>query len=982
MDATTRSTSIPRATYRLQLHRDFTFRDARAVVPHLASLGISHLYTSPIVKARPGSMHGYDVIDHNVLNPELGTREDLEALSRTLREHAMQLIVDIVPNHVGIMGDGNAWWLDVLENGPAAEAAPYFDIDWCPNRTTMHNRVLVPVLGDAYGNVLERGELVLQFDAGTAQFSVSYFQHRFPIDPREYPRIFARHQALLETLLPDDEETRADFASLLDAFGRLPKRTETTAEARLERYRDKEVYRRRLLRLCERQPEVSRYIEAVLTALNGTVGEPKSFDALAELIDAQAYRLASWRVAMDEINYRRFFDVNDLAAVRMNEPKVFDATHRLLFELIEQGIVAGVRIDHPDGLYDPQTYFDWLQARFRTNDSPTDKPLYLLVEKILAAHERLPASWAVHGTTGYDFAGLIASWLVNTEASVSMTRVYRAFTRVRNSFAEIAYRSKKLVMHASLAAEVAVLATQLDRIAQFDRRTADFTRTALRDALTEVIACFPVYRTYVSARGVSEEDRRTVRWAVGLARKRSRAADSTVFDFLEAVLQGELPSESEEQRLAVLEFAMKFQQVSSPVMAKGIEDTACYVYNRLLCLNEVGADPARFGVSPSALHQANLDRLRSFPHAMLATSTHDTKRSEDVRARIAVLSELPEDWQLHLARWSRVNRSRRVLVGDGFAPSRNDEYLIYQTLLGTFESQGEGTEVTPEYLQRVQDYAIKAARESKRETSWLNPNSEYENGLREFIARLLDRSEHNAFLRDFTKLEARIAYFGWLNSLTQTVLKLTSPGVPDIYQGTELPSLTLVDPDNRRPVDFAHAASLLKGLVERAERLTERSALARELSGSWRSGAAKLYVIWAVLAWRKRDPELWAAGDYEVWQGSGELALHVCAFSRTYAGRRLLVVVPRWCARLCAGEPRLPLGDAVWRDTRIEHASAPVEELTDLLTGRVLRSNGNGFAVSELLQEFPVAVLVGAAQSSDSAITAPQSTSSSRNIER
>lgn len=934
--------TIPRATYRLQFNHCFTFHDAARIVPYLARLGISHIYASPLLKARPGSMHGYDVVDHSQLNPELGSREDFDRFVQVLHEHGLRLIVDIVPNHLGVMGDDNEWWLDVLENGPAARYAFHFDIDWRPNRGSMRDRILVPVLGDSYGEVLERGELQLQFDADNGSFSVRYHDHRMPIDPREYPRIFS--QPIAEELLPGDDAHRADFESLLNSFGNLPPRDDTSADAVAVRYRDKEAHKRRLARLIERSPEVLRHIAESVTRINGTPGQPDSFDALDALLEAQAYRLSYWRVAVDEINYRRFFDVNDLAALRMNERSVFDATHQLIFELIDAGSIDGLRIDHSDGLFDPEEYFQWLQERF--GGGPEQRPLYVVTEKILAAHERLPESWLVHGTTGYDYAALQTAWLVDGDEESSMTRRYRTFTENEKSFESLAYESKHLVMRSSLAAEVEVLATQLDRIAHMDRHTADFTLAALREAIREVIACFPVYRTYISARGIGDEDRRIIHWALGLARRRSTGIEVSVFDFLRNVLLGTADGKGLAHRQAMLEFAMKFQQVTAPVTAKGIEDTAFYRYGRLICLNEVGGDPSRFGVSSNALHQANLERAKSWPHSMLATSTHDTKRSEDIRARIAVLSELPELWRQHLSRWSQLNRNKRRQVDDAPAPSREDEYLLYQTLAGLWSPALE----TGELIERLQAYMVKAGREAKRSTSWINPNTDYETAVSEFIVQLLSKPERNAFLRDFSSLATTVAFFGRINSLVTTVLKITVPGVPDFYQGTELPTFTLVDPDNRAPVNFDAAAVQLE-TVTNATDLTE---LLNEDDGV----RAKLYVTARLLALRAADPQLFALGGYQPLQAEGEKKDHVFAFARAHENLSCVVIVPRWSAKLMDGISRLPVGD-VWADTRVLLAEEGNEEMHDVLTSRSLRGEGDERAlrISDVFSTAPISVL-------------------------
>jgi len=942
---------IPRATYRLQFNHKFTFNDATRIVPYLARLGISHVYASPILKARPGSMHGYDVVDHSQLNPELGSREDFDGFIGVLHRHGLGLIVDIVPNHLGVMGDDNEWWLDVLENGPAARCAFHFDIDWRPNRDSMRDRILVPVLGDSYGVVLERGELQLEFDAAAGSFSIRYHNHRLPIDPREYPRIFSR--PIDVDVLPMEDAHRGDFESLLNSFSNLPPRNDTSTEAVAIRYRDKEAHKRRLARLIERSPEILRHITSSVALINGAPGQSESFDALDALLEAQAYRLSYWRVAVDEINYRRFFDVNDLAALRMNEPSVFAATHKFIFELIEAGSIDGLRIDHSDGLYDPEEYFLRLQQRF--GGGPQDRPLYVVTEKILAAHERLPESWQVHGTTGYDYAALATTWLVCGDEEARMTRRYRQFTENEATFEALAYESKRLVMRSSLAAEVEVLATQLDRIAHLDRHTADFTRAALREAIREVIACFPVYRTYISPRGVGDEDRRIIHWATGVARRRSAGAEVSVFDFLRDVLLGDVAEGwPQSHRQAMLEFAMKFQQVTAPVTAKGVEDTAFYRFNRLVCLNEVGGDPSRFAVSSTALHQANLERARLWPHSMLATSTHDTKRSEDVRARIAVLSELPDLWKQRLSRWSQLNRSKRRQVDDGAAPDREDEYLLYQTLVGIWSPELDSGSL----LERLQAYMLKAGREAKRSTSWINPNPAYEAAVGEFIAQLLGNADRNAFLHDFSSLATIVAFFGRINSLVLTTLKITSPGVPDFYQGAELPAFTLVDPDNRAAVDFAAAAAQLESLSHFEGQV---ASLLDDATGT----RSKLYVTSKLLQLRAADPQLFASGAYQPLQVEGERKDHVFAFARSCEGRSCVVVVPRWTAKLMAGGTTFPVGAEVWGDTRVILGPVGGDALHQVLTtgassqsSRVeAEGEDRSLRVAEVLAKFPVAVL-------------------------
>jgi (1->4)-alpha-D-glucan 1-alpha-D-glucosylmutase len=665
---------IPRATYRLQLNRDFNLRQAAQLLPYLDELGVSHCYLSPLLKARPGSRHGYDITDHSSLNPEIAGAEDFERFVAELKRRGMGQIMDMVPNHMGIMGADNSWWLDVLENGPASRFAGYFDIDWYAIPGEAPGRVLLPVLGDHYGAVLENGELRLVFDAEEGAFSVFYFEHRFPVDPREYPRILAHGLERLQARLGAEDALLPEFQSLVTALGHLPPREQVDAEAVAERARDKEVHKHHLASLYVGSADLAQFVDENVAEFNGAAPGGANFDLMHELLQAQAYRLAFWRVAADEINYRRFFDINDLAALRMDNPDVFEATHRLVRELLARGYVNGLRIDHPDGLYAPKEYFDRLQA-MAASLSPaaaqeSDRPLYLVVEKILAAHEHLPEDWAVHGTTGYDFCAACNGLFVDAGAEERFTRIYHGFIRARPDLGEMLRANKHLIMEAALAGELQVLATQLTRLAKGDRRTCDFSFNSLRDALAEIVASFPVYRTYVADCEASPDDARYVEWAVGVAKKRSKAADPSIFDFVREVLlvrQGQ--GRSEDYRQAACAFAMKFQQFSSPVMAKAVEDTSFYQYNRLLALNEVGAEPHRFGVSLAAFHHENLMRSRRWPHAMLASSTHDTKRSEDVRARLSALSEMPEDWHRALSRWSKLNRSKAASWTAGARPA-------------------------------------------------------------------------------------------------------------------------------------------------------------------------------------------------------------------------------------------------------------------------------------------------------------------------
>ena len=962
--------NIPRATYRLQLHRDFGFADATALVPYLAGLGISHIYLSPWLKARPGSTHGYDIVDHGRLNPELGSDDDFAALAASLAAHGMGQMADIVPNHMGVMGSDNAWWLDVLENGRASQYAGYFDIDWTPPLAALSGKVLVPVLADNYGEVLLRGELQLGFDSETGEFSIRYFQHRFPLDPRSYAPIL--RDAASPDALPGGK-TAYRMVDLARAFAALPARDDATARRIARRWRDKERLKRELAVLVAGAPEIGKRIGEAVATLNGRPGDAASFDALHALLEGQAFRLTSWRVAADDINYRRFFDINELAALRAEDPQVFADSHRLVLRLVAERKIDALRIDHPDGLYDPKAYFERLQSAVRSallssgaKRAQRGRPapataLYTAVEKILAEHETLPADWPVQGTTGYRFANLVGGLWVDGAAKSRFDRVYAAFIGGWVDFDQILREAKLLIMAGALASDLNLLAHALTRIAEADRNTRDLTFNVLRRTVMLYTAALPVYRTYIDERGPGAADLRYIDWAIGIARQWRPAPDRIAFDFLRRVLTGEDPAAPGPLRDDIDRFARRLQQFTAPVMAKAMEDTSFYVYNRLVALNEVGGDPRRFGVSVAAFHAAAHERQRDWPGEMLATSTHDNKRSEDVRARIAVLSEMPAAWRLALRRWARLNQRHETRLYDFPAPDRNDQYLLYQTLLGIWPlAQPEADELDA-LRQRVQAYMRKAIREAKVHSSWASPDEAYETALASFIDGLLGRLEPNPFLHEFHALHSVVARCGLYNSLAQTVLKLTSPGVPDIYQGNELWDFSLVDPDNRRAVDYARRSTLLEALQRSLGSDGPDAAHGREMFESIDDGRLKLYVIWRALALRARRPGLFEHGRYVALPVAGAHAAHICAFARVHDGGSALTVVPRLLLNVTARTTRLPLG-AVWADTRIVLPSPMTYR--DVLTGAIRESTpaskGARLAVATLFDTLPVALLESA----------------------
>ena len=805
----------PRATYRIQFHKDFTFEDAARIVPYLAKLGISHVYASPYLAARPGSMHGYDIVDHNRLNPELGGEEGFAKLVEALDAHGMSQILDFVPNHMGI-GEDNAWWMRVLEWGSFAPESNYFDIDWSPRYEGGPSKLLLPALGNHYGEVLAAGELKVEFDAAEGGFFVRYFEHRYPLCPTSYPDIW-----------PDAEAA-------------------TTPEQGD--------------RIKAGMPKHQAQLDAIQAAIEAFNGDPEKMHVLLE---KQHYRLAFWRVASSEINYRRFFDVNELAGLRMEDPRLFTIAHKLVLSLIHQGKIQGLRIDHIDGLADPAAYCRRLK-------SAAGEGLYLTVEKILSFHERLPAEWAVEGTSGYDALVQINSLFVDAISEKYFDRIYRRFTGDSASFAETMLEGKYLILETIMASELNLLVLALRRIADKSPFSRDFTMDGLKEALKDIIACYPVYRAYANQQNVSQADRQGLDWAVNRAKKRSALPDRSVYDFIRRTLALQLDAPD----LDTVDFVRRFQQLSGPVMAKGLEDTSFYRYLRLISLNEVGGDPGKFGLSAENFHQIQIQRQAQWPHSMIATATHDTKRGEDARARLNALSEIPRDWLRMLTRWTRMNASRRTENDDGTPiPSGREEYFIYQTLLGSWPVEMlEGTteQGMQDYLARLEAYFTKALREAKLNTKWTNPDEAYETHIYNFLRGILDVSAPNPFLQDFLPFAAQLAERGMRHSLVQTAIKLTIPGVPDVYQGTERWDLSLVDPDNRRPVDYEtrmHAADSTDTLPD--------------LLPHWKNGEIKQRLIALLLQDRAQHPQLYASGTYEPLRCTGNNASALLGYQRS-----------------------------------------------------------------------------------------------------
>jgi len=986
---------IPHATYRLQFHPGFTFADAERIVPYLHALGVGDAYASPLFTAREGSTHGYDVCDYGAINPALGGEPGFERLSAALRARDMGLILDMVPNHMGI-GNGNPYWMDVLENGPASPYAAFFDIDWDPVKPELAGKVLLPILGDQYGVVLERGELQLRLEEG--RLTLHYYDTWLPIAPRTISRVLEAALEQVAEQLPADDADRQELESIITALGYLPARTETDPERLVERNREKEVLRRRIGALLAASAPAREAMEAAVERFNGAPGDPRSFDDLDALIEAQPYRLAFWRVAAEEINYRRFFDINDLAAVRVERPEVFAAAHDLVFRLVRAGAVSGLRIDHPDGMWDPPAYFRQLQERYLVDRADEEAeaapdelaavarawaeehaahtargeaawPLYVVAEKILSEREPLPADWAVDGTTGYDFLNQVNGIFVNSANAAALDAVYRRFIAPDDpasapAFDELVREAKGQIMENSLASEITSLCHQLERINEKNRRVRDFTLRGLTAAVTAVIAELGIYRTYITdPERVSERDVRYVTEAVHAARRRHPAIPRSLFTFIrDTMLLRNIEEFREEDRQDVVNVVMRLQQMTGPVMAKSMEDTAFYRYHRLIALNEVGGHPEQFGLPLDDFHRLNAERRQFWPHSMLTLSTHDTKRSEDVRARLNLLSELPEEWAAAVGRWAEWNAPHKQ-QNDGAAwPDANAEYLLYQTLVGAWPLElatddplgAPGAAKTlEEFRSRIVAYMQKASKEAKVYTSWINPNEEYDAALQGFVEALLVDTPDSPFLRNLAQFVRRIADLGLVNGLSQKLVELTAPGVPDVYQGTEMWDFSLVDPDNRRPVDYGLRERLLAELDGREA----SDALADELAADLHDGRIKLALVSRALRLRRERPAIFAEGDYQPLAASGARAEHVCAYARAAGDEAVVVVVPRLVGALAGAGSSLPRGAAAWGDTVLALPQALAgRRLRDVLSGETFA--GGELRLADLLARLPFALLV------------------------
>lgn len=905
------------ATYRLQFTKHFRFADAESLVPYLHSLGVSHIYASPIFEALPGSLSGYDTCDFSLINPEFGGEPAFDSLVCALHRHGMGMIVDFVPNHMSAHPQWNQWWRNVLANGPSSSVSEYFDIDWYPANSSLHGKVLLAILGKQYGEVLESGELRIQYRKG--EFCLLYADFNLPLNPRQMKFLFRHRWEQFADEAAIDPSVRQEFESILFHLDHIPDYRQAGAEARADRERETVIAARRLMGMIETDQLIRRHIDSVIAEFNGQPGKPESFNLLHELLEQQPYRLSYWRAAMQQINYRRFFDVNDLIGLRMEYPPLFQAAHAKLIDLVEKGWIDGVRLDHIDGLLDPQQYL----LQFREATSHSRHPLYVVVEKILARQEWLNIDWPVDGTTGYDYLALVNGLWVQEKNLAEINLIYRGFCDRRKPERDAVYTAKRLITATSMASELNVLAHELNRLSEEDRRYRDFTLDGLKEALREVVACFPLYRTYISERGYSASDEMAINEAIGQAKRRNPTTESSIFEFIRNhICPVRRPGESANAFAQRLRFAMKFQQYTSPVQAKGMEDTVFYRYSPLASLNEVGSGAGRRTTTVEEFHEANRQRMERWPDAMLTTSTHDTKRGEDARMRINVLAEMPAEWESKLRDWSQINEVHKTEVNGHPAPDLADEYLYYQSLLGMWPPRER--HVTDDIADRMKAFMNKALKEAKVHTSWINPSNDYDAAMEKFVEQTLRGSSSADFLASFLPFAERISTLAAWQSISQIALKMTSPGVVDTYQGGELWDLSLVDPDNRRPVDFATRQQRLLSMTARLEAVApphRRTDAIAEWRRQWWTGDLKLLYVALGLGLRAKQPELLARGAYIPLHIEGANAGHLIAFARVHNENVLLTVAVRWFGSLLNQPASLEDLNGSLRDTWIRVSS-------------------------------------------------------------
>ncbi|MFB0505682.1 MAG: malto-oligosyltrehalose synthase [Thermodesulfobacteriota bacterium] len=927
---------IPAASYRVQFNPSFGFREAKKIVPYLAELGISDLYASPIFKARTGSLHGYDVVDPNQLNPQLGNKSHFGQLMMALRTHGMGWLQDIVPNHMAFDYQ-NQMLVDVLENGQSSQYFHFFDIEWDHPYESIKRRVLAPFLGRFYGESLEEGEIKLRYVKNG--FILGYYNRILPLRLESYVHLLTYRLHMLKKKLGADHPDYIKLLGILYILKTLPSREEMN-----DRYDQIRFIKTTLWELYQKNEDIRKFIRENIKIFNGKRGNPESFNLLNDLLSEQLFRLSFWKVATEEINYRRFFNINEFLSLRIEDEDVFNHTHSLAFKLIEEGKITGLRIDHIDGLYDPTNYLKRIRQKAGE--------LYVLVEKILDLEEELPSLWPVQGTTGYEFLNYVNGLFCKREHEKELSRIYTNFTALNTPYEELVCEKKRLILGKHMAGDVDNLAHFMKAISSRDRHGSDITIYGLKRALVEVMTQFPVYRTYIGNEISRQTDRSYIKEAIERA-KGSSPGLLNELQFIERFLLLDFGHYlSEEEKNQWTQFVMRFQQFTGPLMAKGFEDTTLYVYNRLLSLNEVGGNPNKFGISTGEFHHFLEERANPWPHSFNATSTHDTKRGEDTRARINVLSEIPREWEKTIKTWSKANRERKRKVRGRTVPDRNDEYFLYQTLLGAFPFREDDSYQI--FQERMKEYIIKAVREAKVHTAWLKPDTDYENAFISFLEEILSLKEENTFLKEFLPFHRKVCHYGIFNSLSQTLVKITAPGVPDFYQGTELWDLTLVDPDNRRPVDFERRRALLREI--RKKENSNVLNLIEELLRAREDGRIKLFLIYRALKTRNEHIEVFRDGAYIPLEVAGKFKDHIFAFARKNGRKWTVTVAPRFLTTVVR-EDEYPCGEKIWHDTHIPCSGRVSHEWKNVITRQQVNSVGK-LMIGEVLRHFPVALLM------------------------
>jgi (1->4)-alpha-D-glucan 1-alpha-D-glucosylmutase len=934
---------IPLATYRLQFNPNLGFRRALEIVPYLSEFGISDIYASPIFKAKKGSSHGYDVVDMNQLNPEVGIPDDFDMLIEELKNSGMGWIQDVVPNHMAFDGE-NQMLMDVLENGRNSEYFNFFDIKWDHYYESLSERVLAPFLGRHYSESLDAREITLQYDDNG--FHIRYYSLQLPLKIESYVSVITHRLNVLRQKLGDDHPDLIKFLGILSSLKNLPE----SREERLGRYSQIQFIKRILRELYNSNNDIKKFINENLDIFNGERESKSDPSLLDSILSEQLFRLSFWKVATEELNYRRFFNINGLISLKMEDERVFNNTHSFILKLLKDKKINGLRIDHIDGLYDPTDYL----RRLRENAGD----IYLIVEKILEFKEDLPSLWAVQGTTGYDFLNYINGIFCDEKNGRVFNKLYYSYSGFKTSYESILYEKKKLVIEKDMAGDVDNLTHLLKRISGKNRYGNDMTLYGLKKAIVEILAHFPVYRTYISHDAYSDTDRLYISEAIRKAREANPALLYEL-SFIELFLLLKFGDYiSEEEKNEWIHFVMRFQQLTGPLMAKGFEDTTLYVYNRLLSLNDVGGSPDKFGISLTEFHDYNIQRARTQPFSMNATSTHDTKRGEDVRARINVLSEIPGLWEINLKKWSRMNRSKKKSVRGMAIPDKNDEYFLYQTLVGAFPFK---TEEFDGFKVRLKEYIVKAVREAKVHTAWLKPDTDYEENFNAFIEKILTFSGQNKFFQEFLSFQKIISSYGIFNSLSQTLIKITSPGIPDFYQGSEFWDLNLVDPDNRRPVDFSIRAWLLNEM--KSIEVNDILKLINELLSTKEDGRIKLFLIYRALAARQKHRNLFEKGNYIPLETGGMYKDNIVAYARELKPLWAITVAPRFLTGVI-DENTYPLGTGIWNDTHIILPEETPDQWKEEISG--IHSEGKQtLAISEALKYFPCALLINKMDAAD-----------------